>query len=217
MKIKDLTKPLYEAPLPPEWDKQVYTPQTSFAKQLKYALARAAKVGAGSGRVAVEIQYEGRPTVLKIAKNKKGLAQNEYEAQTLSEYMIKDTGLFIPIIDYDEEHEPPLWLHTEKAEKIKPTQFKKFFGVDHNTLDFVLQYGTGNHKYGSTEGFDELIENNEMLYDLVQIVGNYGMPTGDFSRLANWGIFKGRPVVIDVGLSQGVYDQYYAPKQRPGW
>lgn len=209
MKIRDLTTPLHEAPLPPDWDKSTYSPQTSFKKQLAYAMARAAKVGAGSGRVAFTIQYEGRPTVLKIAKNKKGLAQNEYEAQTLSEYMIKDTGLFIPLIDYDEEHEPPLWLHTEKAEKMKPTQFKKFFGVDHNTLDLVLQYGTGNHKYGSTEGFDELIQNNENLYELTNIVGNYGMPTGDFSRLANWGIYKGHPVVIDVGLSQDILKQYY--------
>lgn len=175
---------------------------------------RASKVGTGSGRVAFNIQYEGRPTVLKIARNQKGLAQNEYEAQTLGEYMIQDTGLFIPMIDYDEENEPPRWIHTELAQKMKPTQFKKFFGVDHNTLVNILKYGSGQQTYGSTEGFDELIENNETLYDLVNIVGNYGMPVGDFGRLVNWGVYKGRPVVLDLGLSQDVWDQHYAPKPR---
>ncbi len=214
MKISDLTTPLHEAPLPPDWDKETFSPRGSFRKQLAYAMDRASKVGTGSGRVAFNIQYEGRPTVLKIAKNQKGLAQNEYEAQTLSEYMIKDTGLFIPMIDYDEENDPPRWIHTELAKKMTPNQFKKFFGISHLELDTLLAYGTGQshlikwRKY-DPDVFDQLIENNETLYDLVNIVGNYGMPFGDFTRLANWGIFQGRPVIIDLGVSQGVWDQYY--------
>ncbi len=215
MKISDLTTPLHEAPLPPDWDKETFSPRGSFRKQLAYAMDRAAKVGSGSARVAFNIQYEGRPTVLKIAKNQKGLAQNEYEAQTLGEYMIKDTGLFIPMIDYDEENDPPRWIHTELAKKMTPTQFKKFFGVPHHQFDILLAYGSGQShlinswiRYDSAE-FDELIENNETLYDLVNIIGNYGMPVGDFSRLANWGVYQGRPVILDLGLSQGVYDQYY--------
>jgi hypothetical protein len=65
-------------PPPESWDRGVF--HKSFKKQLDYAIERAAKIGTGSSRVVFEIEYEGRPTVLKIAKNAKGLAQNEKEA-----------------------------------------------------------------------------------------------------------------------------------------
>ena len=72
MKLHEI---LSEAPLPDDWDKSAYKSDKSFASQLRYAQERAKKIGAGSSRVAFEIEHQGRPTVLKIAKNKKGLAQ----------------------------------------------------------------------------------------------------------------------------------------------
>jgi hypothetical protein len=64
-------------PPPDSWDTGIF--KKSYKKQIDYALERAAKIGTGSSRVVFEIEYEGRPTVLKIAKNAKGLAQNEKE------------------------------------------------------------------------------------------------------------------------------------------
>lgn len=214
MKIRDLTTPLHEAPLPPDWEKSTYSPQTSFKKQLAYTMDRAAKLGTGSGRVAFTIQYEGRPTVLKIAKNQKGLAQNEFEAQMFSDYYASGIGITIPMIDYDEENEPPRWIHTEKANKVKPTQFAKHFGVSHNEISRVLQYATGqlsnSPMYGNYQAnYGQVLKDNENLQNLVELVGNYGLPTGDFPRLANWGEYKGNLVIIDIGLSQDVLKQYY--------
>jgi hypothetical protein len=33
---------------------------------------------------------------------------------------------------------------------------------------------------------------------------------GDLARAANWGIYKGKPVIIDVGLNTDVLSQHYS-------
>lgn len=86
---------LVESPLPDDWDKSTFKKGIPFKKQLDYAIERAEKIGSGSSRVAFEIEYKGRPTILKIAKNAKGLAQNEEEASLLSEPYIPE--IVIPI------------------------------------------------------------------------------------------------------------------------
>lgn len=211
MKVHEI---LSEAPLPDDWDKSSYKSNTSFASRLRYAQERAKKMGTGSSRVAFEIEYEGRPTILKIAKNKKGLAQNDFESQMLTDYYAQDLGILIPIIDYDEENDPPTWIHTEKAEKMKPNQFKQFFnGMDpHDTMQ-IVQYGRGAIRLSSPqeeESAQEIIENNEYIDSLVDLVGNYDIPWQDFTRLANWGVFKNHPVIIDIGFSNDVMRQHYS-------
>jgi hypothetical protein len=126
MKLRNI---LTEVPLPGDWDSSAYTKQKSFASRVKYATARAKKIGTGSSRVAFEIEYQGRPTILKIAKNKKGMAQNEYEISTLGDWYVKSLNITIPIIDSDEiDEDNPTWLHTEKASKMTPTVFKSHMG-----------------------------------------------------------------------------------------
>ena len=72
MRLTEFTdRVIDEAPLPPDWDETQFTPKTSFKQRLAYALERAKKLGAGSSRVAMIIEYQGRPTALKVAKNKK--------------------------------------------------------------------------------------------------------------------------------------------------
>lgn len=214
-KIMKLNKIIAETPLPDDWDKEVYNkPNASFASQLRYAQERAAKLGRGSSRAVFNIKFQGRETALKIATNKKGLAQNEFEADILSDYYIKDLGIAIPLIDFDTENEPPRWIHTEKAEKMKPTQFKKFFGVSHNEIQAVINYGTGKNNNLSAEVkewmYDEDNPHHDYISALIDLVGNYGIPSGDFTRLANWGVYKGHPVIIDIGLSNEVAKQHYS-------
>ena len=73
MRAKEFT---LEAPLPPDWDKEQLNLRQTFKNRIKYAVSKAQRIGSGSSRVAFIIPYEGRNTVLKVAKNLKGLAQN---------------------------------------------------------------------------------------------------------------------------------------------
>lgn len=213
MRLSDIIR---EAPLPGDWDKSAYTKEKSFASRLRYATARAKKLGTGSSRVAFEIEYQGRPTVLKIAKNKKGMAQNEYEIRVLRDWYVVDMGITIPMIDSDEiDEDNQTWLHTEKAEKMTPTVFKSHMGgMDDRELMVFIQWSIGsrdNPPHGmSIEEAWALLDDNETLYSLMNFAGSYDVHAGDLSSRNNWGLYNGSPVLIDVGLSSEIMKNYYS-------
>ena len=41
------------------------------------------------------------------------------------------------------------------------------------------------------------------------MANSFDVELADFSRPANWGIYKGQPVVVDVGFNSNVLNQYY--------
>ena len=54
-------------------------------------------------------------------------------------------------------------------------------------------------------------KNQDLVQSLVDFVGNYThIPTGDLRRLANWGIYNGKPVIIDIGLDDDVMTTHYS-------
>ena len=208
---------LAEVPLPPDWDSDTFTPNNSFAKKLRYAQERAAKMGTGSSRVAFNIDYEGRETVLKIAKNKKGLAQNAKEADYGLYNMYPD--ITIPLIDYDEDNEYPVWVHMEKADKLRKPQFKSIIGYSFNDFSNMLmadeQRRSGRNKMMNYVGNisdeeQEKIRESEFFYGVSDLLGNFDIMAGDLGRLANWGMYKGKPVIIDLGLDREVIRDFYS-------
>lgn len=208
---------LNEAPLPDDWDHGVFSNNIPFARRIRYAKERAKQVGVGSSRVAFVIPYEGRNTVLKVAKNKKGIAQNVEEINLLYDYYLRDLNLVIPVIDTDEKNgDSPTWIHMEYAAKIKDSDFKRLTGMTLDELiSFAEQYsGRVSSRYSTNnipeEKAEELMEDNELVSSLVEFVGNYtNIPTGDLRRLANWGMYKGRPVIVDMGLTDDSLKYYH--------
>lgn len=219
-----LENELIEAPLPSEWDTDQFKPGSTFKQRLAYALERAKKIGTGSSRVAMIIEYEGRPTVLKIAKNKKGLAQNEVEASVLDDRYANQLGILIPFIDADPQNNPPTWIHTELAQKATERQICRLIGCDDLNQLVNMAYAQMGiiprwnprkykdyidmfHKKGLT---DEQIENiQDYANALVDLHMSFSMELDDFSRAANWGIYKGKPVIIDLGFDTNVKKTYY--------
>lgn len=207
---------LSEAPLPQEWDKQVFTPQTSYKKRIEYAVSKAKKLGKGSSRTAFDINFDGRPTVLKVAHNAKGMVQNEEEANILSDPYI--SNIVIPIIDYDEEHEQPVWIHTEKATKITAAQLCKIMKC--GTLDFLISFTNSRVSSKKDWYYNSAIEHinhlsdqdKEIFYeysDMLLELHYNNVNLSDFRRAANWGLYNGHPIVIDVGFTNEIHKQYY--------
>lgn len=204
---------LFEAPLPDEWDDALFNERIPFAKRLRYAQERAQKMGAGSSRVVFEIPYEGRSTILKLAKNPKGMAQNEAEVQALGDWYLKNLGITIPMIDYDEKNERPTWIHVEKAQKAKDSDFKRACGGSlRDLMTFACQSAGKKGFFGGDA--NKVDPDSDLAMGMSDYVGSYDVPLGDLGRLANWGIYKGEPVLIDVGLSSDVLQQHYSPKPR---
>jgi hypothetical protein len=221
MKISEL---LNEAPLPPDWDSNVFTPDNTYKKRMDYTAARAQKLGRGSSRTAFEIEYQGRTTVLKVAHNIKGMAQNKAEANILDDGYVQQLGITIPIIDYDEAHDAPVWIHMEKAQKATEKQLcnimkcgtlqllvsmaaastdAKGLILSHNEVIRELQ----SERFNYTDEDVELCE--EYAQALTELAVNFNIGLFDFVRTANWGIFNGKPVVIDVGYTDAVHRAHY--------
>jgi len=215
MRVRDI---ISEAPLPPEWDKSVFTPNVAYKKRIDYAVERAHRLGRGSSRTAVEIMYEGRATVLKVAHNIKGMAQNAAEAELLSDGYLGRLDIVIPIIDYDMEHNEPVWIHTEKAEVATDYALctmmccidldlllSKASDMSHNTGFSKESKDAIINRYGE-EGWETFVEYAGELASLAK----QGVDLGDFISNENWGIYQGRPVVIDLGYTNDVRDTHYS-------
>lgn len=213
---------LDEMPLPADWDPASMRQQaTTFKSRLAYALERAKKLGTGSSRVATVIEYEGRPTVLKIAKNAKGLAQNSVEADILSDGYASQIGILIPIIDYDEQNREPSWVHTELAQKANEKQICYLMKCD-SLMQMVRFANTiaGKYRGQTAQSFIENMINDgkrdedievmtEYANKLADLANSFDVELADFARPANWGIYQGHPVVVDVGFNSNVMNQYY--------
>ena len=212
-----------EAPLPPDWDETQFGAGTTFKQRLAYTLDRVSKIGTGSSRIATIINFEGRPTVLKVAKNRKGLAQNDAEATILSDGYAKHFQVLIPLIDYDQQNVNSTWIQTELAQKVTATQLETFFQCTLSQLVTCAKNQVGKRSFYpqltatsvaetmKTNGVpEETIETFfEYVNELAELTDSFNVELGDFERPQNWGMYDGHPVVIDVGFTTEVKQLHY--------
>lgn len=133
-------------------------------------------VGSGSCREVFDL---GNGHVIKIAKNKAGIAQNKCE------YKIScsdQSDLFAKVIEVSEDFR---YLIMEKARSV-------------NSISDICNYFNVSNK--------SELRNLEEMQNLRR---NYDLLLGDFERKNNWGIIKGKPVIIDYGFTRQVRAKYY--------
>lgn len=209
-----------EAPLPSDWDAKEFGPGTTFKQRLNYALERAKKLGTGSSRVAMTIEYQGRPTALKIAKNTKGLAQNEVEKDILRSKFARELGILIPLIDYDKQNKQPVWIQTELAKRATENQLCKIIGcinliqlvglawnIADNDKDEVKYYLETMKDHDKTK--EQIKSTYEYAKLLAKLRRKFNLELDDFENSKNWGLVDGRPVIIDAGFNTEVMTSYY--------
>jgi hypothetical protein len=205
---------------PASFNKQVFYGLKSFAARLKYCSDHLPKIAAGSGRVVFKIDEQ---TVLKLAKNPKGIAQNLQEAQIGRDSYF--SSIVAQVINYDQDDK---WIESELAKKVTPTRFKQLVGVDINTAGSYLRMREDENKpkrggYGYSHGLaPELIEQlheNEFLVGVVDLMFNFNIMAADFTRLSSYGEVnrEGHPtiVLVDYGLSDEVWQDHYERKPQP--
>lgn len=212
MKISDI---ISEAPIPDDWDTAKFAKPTSFREMVAYAKERSKQLGVGSSRVAFEIPYQGRETVLKVAKNNKGIAQNKEEITLFSDYIFRGLEIAIPVIDWDEVNEDrPTWIHVEKAQKITNKQMSKFLGgVDLQTAISHVNFMAGKSKFAfsiESEEQKERLYESELFNKLIELAMSFpSVIFGDLMRVANWGLYNGSPVIIDIGFTTETEKLYF--------
>lgn len=218
--------PLMEMPLPADWDKEELSSKSTFQKRLDYALERSKKVGMGSSRVAMIIPFEGRDTILKIAKNGKGLGQNKAEVDVLSDGYYGKLDIVIPLIDYDKDNDTPIWLQTELAQHVTEEVLGNKLGCnDAYELVQCAKYIIGENKWDERRSpkymKEKLEQDGKSPEDIDRFLTYAGeiaslasadIILGDFSQAENWGLYKGNPVVIDLGFTRTVATRDYGFK-----
>lgn len=193
-----------EVPLPSDWDESVFTGKTGkldFQKQLAYALERVKRSESGSGRMAFEIEYKGRPTILKIARSQKGLLQNASEARPEMYRKFKD--VVVPLIDYDLKNKPPRWVHFEMAEALREdNQWKQHFnGMSIYTFAQIVDGMIKGLKTGMTKFFEKkYAQSIAFAKRIAQLCKEYDIKSGDLATIQNWGVYRGKIVMLDLGM-----------------
>ena len=188
----------------------------SFAGKIKYAGQYLTRIGSGTGRIVYDIDGE---KVLKLAKNPKGIAQNEAEAGA-GRY--RDTQDIVAIVF--EEADNGEWLISEKAKKVNESRIKQLTEIPSlNALYYYLRnfHDSNNGRRGGFGVNDELkaiLDENEFAQELQNFIANYAQSPGDMGRPSTYGevLRGGQPAIVltDYGLNDEVYDTHYNPQRK---
>lgn len=204
--IKEEIQKYIEEDYPSSFNMEKFKSITSFNGRIKYATEHLQRLSSGSSRIVFKIDEE---KALKLAKNKKGLAQNEVEHNYSTDHYINP--LFADVYDVHPQYQ---WIEMELAKKLTTSRFQQLTG--HNFKDFanaILYFDksrqSGLNPYEKPEKYDEYWE-DEFIYDVFQYVGNYDVPSGDIARISSWGDFGDEVKLIDYGLDNNVSNEYYS-------
>lgn len=229
MRAVEFLKESYEVDemaLPADWDESMLGHDKTFKSRLQYALERAPKLGAGTSRAAFIIPDNGRETVLKVAKNKKGMAQNEAEVDILEDGYIGKMDIVIPLIDYDKKNPTPVWIQTEKANKLNRKRLEQLLycdELDDGIGDFMSAVynvlGQRRNWMPTMKQIKQDLEDTTMsqeeidiffeyVNEVAMLVSSSSLLIDDLYNIGNWGEYNGRPVIIDLGFTEAVKPLY---------
>lgn len=182
---------------------------TSFNARLKYCTQHLGRhIGKGSSRITFQMDDE---KVLKLAWNKKGVAQNEEEERAFGD------DIFPKIYENDRYSN---WLVSEFVLPAKAKDYSHCFGLTFDEFVSFL-HASGSYRFGrrywdemEEEEWLHLLETNEDLAAFDDYIGNYGpVVIGDMCRMCNYGLTtrNGQPhiVLLDSGFTEDVWNNYY--------
>jgi hypothetical protein len=195
---------------PSSFDMDHFKTLDSFAARKRYCEEHLQRISSGSSRIVYKVDDE---KVLKLAYNKKGVAQNDIEIDYGQYYDLE--GVVAKIFDF---HPNKLWVEMELARKVTKLNFASAQGYSFD--DFAAMVNNYGVDSGNSKGYkvpispeiEERLWEDEFSYGILNFIGNYGVPVGDLKRTSSYGFVNrngGDIVLIDYGLTHDVYDSYY--------
>lgn len=195
---------------PTNFNMEEFKKLNNFAKRIRYCKDNLQYISSGSGRSVFKVD---ETKVLKLAKNAKGVAQNEAEAQWMNDYYFD--SILAKVID---SHPKDLWVEMEMAHRVSAQMFKNYFGYP---IDIIFRYiqhrflvNNGKKDYWSDVAPEiaEVLHENQNVQSIYEFA-DANDTVGDLGRLNTYGLVKrgGQDtiVIIDFGLSGEVQNAYY--------
>jgi hypothetical protein len=198
---------------PSNWSIEEFAKLKSFAARKQYCESLLQRISSGSSRIVYKIDES---KVLKLAKNTKGISQNEMEVDSYDYYFSK---ILAEIFNYDKDY---LWVEMELATPCTKSVFKNITGysfedfsatLSHFYYDYNPRKYRSNSKPNIPEETIEKIHDDEFYNNVCEFMLNYDMPVGDLVRTSSYGVVlkdgHRSIVLVDYGLNQNVYDTHY--------
>ena len=175
----------------------------SFNKRVQYCEQHLTRISSGSSRIVYLVDDD---KVLKLAKNQKGIAQNNVEISLGNEGYYT---CFADVYDYDNDG---LWLEMEFCRKSKKSDFKRIYGIPFEVLCYgiaeMVEYRNKFNPFDKYKPYWKQLMNSEnnMVLEFIdsfrEYIGGQGLETtGDLYRISSYGVTKdNRIVLVDYGL-----------------
>lgn len=190
---------------------ETLTSLSSYKKRIDYCKQMLGQpIGNGSSRIVFQISDE---RVLKVAKNQKGIAQNEAEG----EWGKQNYDVFPTLYNVDDNY---IFLETEYVLPCQKKDFPQVLGISFEEFKDFIKCAYNSYARRplytnmSQERYVELLENNENLYSINTYLADYQLENvADLLRLANLGLVRRngeeRIVILDDGLTEEIFNTYY--------
>lgn len=173
----------------------------TYAARKKYAEKNLKRLSSGSSRL---VYLTDADTVVKLASNDKGLAQNEAESNPKMK-----SPLINKIISKSKDF---IWIQTHFLDKITEKDFEEMIGVGFKDFGKAIDYGLKNISESSgkkkPKNYEEIIE-LDIYKELKRLGEMHNLMPGDLSRISSWGMKNGNPVLIDAGLTKKIFEYFY--------
>lgn len=196
-----------------QFNKAAFDAMPSFVQKVKYCKTLFGEpIGNGSSRMVFQIDdYR----VFKLAKNPKGIAQNEQELNILNDYYLDGLCIF-PTVYEDSDTENFTYVISDYVLPAKSSDFKRVLGLTFNQVALVIRTMDPYNRFEWAKDrklLDYAYEKDEEFWgDVNDYIVGYDIPTGDLCSIRNWGFspkYGGSMVLLDYGLNDDIYDKFY--------
>lgn len=173
----------------------------TYQARKKYAEKNLKHLSSGSSRI---VYLSDKNTIIKMAKNDKGIAQNKAESnpKMKSKFLNK-------ILSHAKNYS---WIEVCYLNKITVKDFKEMTGLEFDNFGESIRYGlkdvSGNKNKDKPKNFDK-VEKSEIYKEMKRIGEKFKLMPGDLARISSWGMKDDSPVLIDAGLTKDVFEDYY--------
>jgi hypothetical protein len=172
----------------------------TYTARKKYAERNLKHLSSGSSRI---VYLTKEKTVIKLAKNERGDAQNKAEAtpKKKSKYINK-------ILSHASNYS---WIQTPFLKKMTVKQFKKMTGIDFDDFGEAIHYALrtiASDKMKEPDCYED-IKDIEFFKEIVEVGKKNDLMPGDLSRTSSWLTDGDHPILGDAGLTKKIFKKYY--------
>lgn len=173
----------------------------TYQARIKYAEKNLKHLSSGSSRLVYQTSDK---TIIKLAKNDKGIAQNKAEANPKMK-----SDFLNEIISSSKDGS---WIETHFLDKITEKEFEKLTKISFEDFEDALTHGVKKSSNSDPKNFDK-ISKTPIYKEMKRLCDKFHLLPGDIVRISSWGVKNNKPVLIDAGLTEEIFEKFYDDKE----